>query len=257
MRLARQARGWRQEDVARRAGASQATVSRIERGHIASLSVGRVRAVASVLDVRVDLVPRWRGGELDRMLNRAHSMLHESVARSFRDDLPAWSLTPEVSFSIYGERGVIDILAWHPGRRALLVIELKTDVVDVNELVGTLDRKVRLAPRIAAERGLQAASTSTWLVIGESRTNRRRVEAHAAMLDGALPDDRRAIRRWLRDPVGTVRARSFWSDSHRQHGGRSAGPIRRVRPVAGAGSERVGAERVRSAKADDRLPVRE
>ena len=45
-------------------------------------------------------------------------------------------LAPEVSFSIYGERGVIDILAWHPGRRALLIIELKTDIVDVNELVG-------------------------------------------------------------------------------------------------------------------------
>ena len=67
--------------------------------------------------------------------------MHESVARVFRDELPAWMLAPEVSFSVYGERGVIDILAWHPGRRALLVIELKTDLVDMNELLGTFDRK--------------------------------------------------------------------------------------------------------------------
>jgi hypothetical protein len=28
-----------------------------------------------------------------------------------------------VTFSIYGERGSIDIVAWHPGRRALPIIE--------------------------------------------------------------------------------------------------------------------------------------
>lgn len=35
---------------------------------------------------------------------------------------------PEVSFSIYGQRGVIDILAWHAATRSLLVIELKTEM---------------------------------------------------------------------------------------------------------------------------------
>ena len=48
--------------------------------------------------------------------NRRHSTFHELVARWFGDVLPAWVLAPEVSYSIYGERGVIDILAWHPGR---------------------------------------------------------------------------------------------------------------------------------------------
>jgi hypothetical protein len=100
--------------------------------------------------MRVDLVGRWRAGDLDRLLNAGHSALHESVARYFAGDHPAWTLAPEVSFSIYGERGVVDIVAWHPGRRALLIIELKTDIADVNELVGTVDRKRRLGRRIAA-----------------------------------------------------------------------------------------------------------
>ena len=188
-----------------------------------------LRAVAAALDIRVDLVPRWRGGDLDRLLNRAHSRLHESVARMFRDELPAWSLAPEVSFAIYGERGVIDVLAWHPGRRALLVMELKTDVVDINELLGTLDRKRRLARKIAADRGWDPVSISAWLIIQDSRTSRRRVEAHAAMLAGALPDDRRAIRLWLRDPIGSVAGLTFWTDA-RAMGVRQANrPIRRVR----------------------------
>ena len=159
----------------------------MERGHLGSHSIDMIREVAAALDVRVDLMPRWRAGDLDRLLNRGHSALHESVARLFRDELPAWVLAPEVSFAVYGERGVIDILAWHPGRRALLVIELKTDLADMNELVGTFDRKRRLARQIALERGWDPVSVSAWLIVVGSRTNRRRVAAHEAMLRGALP----------------------------------------------------------------------
>ena len=115
-----------------------------------TLTLEVVRRITAALDIRVDLVARWRAGDLDRLLNSRHSALHEQVARMFRDDLPPWAIEPEVSFAVYGERGVIDIFAWHPGRRALLVIELKTDIVDVNDLVGTVDRKRRLARTIAA-----------------------------------------------------------------------------------------------------------
>ena len=221
--------GWRQKDLEAKSGVSQSAISRIERGQIGPQSIDSLRAVGAALDIRVDLVPRWRGGDLDRLLNRAHSMLHESVARWFRKELPEWILAPEVSFSIYGERGVIDILAWHPGRRALLVIELKTDIVDVNELVGTFDRKRRLAARIARERGLDPLTVSAWLIVSDSRTSRRRVAAHEAMLHGALPDDRRAIERWLRDPAASVAALSFWTGTRGAGTGRARRPIRRVR----------------------------
>jgi hypothetical protein len=86
------------------------------------------------------------------LLNARHSGLHELVARHLAG-LPEWVAQPEVSFAFYADRGVIDILAWHPGRRALLVIELKTDIADVNELVGTVDKKGRQAIEIAIERG--------------------------------------------------------------------------------------------------------
>ena len=75
-------------------------------------------------------------GNLDRMMSRRHSALHESATRAFAEQFPEWEIAPEASFSIYGERGVIDLLMWHPGRRALLVIELKDDIVDVGEMLG-------------------------------------------------------------------------------------------------------------------------
>jgi len=98
------------------------------------------------------------------------------MARSFAS-FDGWVTEPEVSFSIYGERGIIDVLAWHPGRRILLVIELKTEFVDVNELMGSVDRKRRLAAAIARERGWDSAAIGAWVVIADSRTNRRALAA--------------------------------------------------------------------------------
>jgi transcriptional regulator with XRE-family HTH domain len=240
IRLARQRLGWRQSDLAARSGLSQAFISKLERGHLGSQSIESVRAVAAALDIRVDLLPRWRAGDLDRLLNRGHSALHESVARMFSDELPAWILAPEVSFSIYGERGVIDILAWHSSRRALLVIELKTDLADMNELVGTFDKKRRLARVVARDRGWDPVTVSAWLIVSGNRTNRRRVEAHRAMLRAALPDGGRALRAWLRDPNRPISALSFWTDIPSGIGRPARGPIRRVRTRPRAPIERGG-----------------
>jgi hypothetical protein len=120
-------------------------VSRIERGHLRPLSVDAILRVAEALEIRIDWSPRWRGGDLDRMLNAGHAAMHNSVARLFRR-LP-WLMAPEVTFSIYGERGTIDILAFHPPTGALVVIELKTELVDVQDLIGSVDRYRRLAAK--------------------------------------------------------------------------------------------------------------
>ena len=213
IRAVRHRRGWRQLDLAARAGVSDVTVSRLERGHLDTLSIGTVRAVASALDVRVDLMARWRAGDLDRLLNAGHSALHDSVAAWFKEAFPAWELAPEVSFNIYGERGIVDIVAWHPGRRALLIIELKTDIADVNELVGTFDRKRRLAREIVKERGWLPTTVSGWVIVSAGRTNRARIAAHGAMLRAAFPLDGRSILAWLADPTRAIVALSMWSSA--------------------------------------------
>ncbi len=234
-------KGLRQCDLAPATGLSPATISRIERGHIDSLSLKTLRAVAAHLDIRLDLVPRWRGGDLDRLLNSRHSWLHELVARDF-GGRGGWIFRPEVSFSEFGERGVVDILAFHPGRRALLVIELKTDIADVNDLVGTIDRKERLARKVAAKLGWTVppdATVSAWIIVAPGRTNRRRVQAHGAMLRAAFPADGRAIKGWLDVPDRAIRCLSFWPDSHARNVGSVSGPIRRVRARPTAGSKRA------------------
>jgi hypothetical protein len=155
-------------------------------------------------------------------------VLHELVAKWFHG-LPGREVAPEVSFSIYGERGVIDILCWHAATRSLLVIELKTDIVDAQELVATIDRKQRLAAQIARERGWVAASVSRWVIVSPSRTNRRRVYAHAAMFRAAFPADGRHMRGWLRVPVGAVSAMSMWREAAAGSPTPLTSAVRRVR----------------------------
>jgi transcriptional regulator with XRE-family HTH domain len=209
-RAVRRRRGWRQQDVAERAGVSRPFVSLVERGHLDRVSLRTIRRIAAVLDIRIDLVARWRGGELDRLLGGRHSALAERVA-AYLTGLPGWAVAPEVSFSIYGERGVIDILAFHEPTGTLLVIELKTAIVDVNELVGNADRKRRLAARVAAERGWHASSVSCWVIVETGSTNRRRISAHRTMLRAAFPQSGRTMHGWLRRPAGRVAGLSMWS----------------------------------------------
>ncbi|MBA2719964.1 MAG: helix-turn-helix domain-containing protein [Chloroflexi bacterium] len=230
IRFLRIRRRWRQQDLADRARVSQSVVSRMERGHFGSVSLDKIRAVAAALDIRVDINARWRAGDLDRMLAAGHSALHEAVARRLLH-LDGWEFAPEVSFSKFGERGVIDILAWHVASTSLLVIELKTELVDFNEMLGTLDRKRRLAAEIARERGWleRAASVSVWLIVADSSTSRRRAADHATMLRAALPLDGRAIRSWLARPGSATGCLSFWSTGHAGTGTPPSALIRSTR----------------------------
>jgi transcriptional regulator with XRE-family HTH domain len=222
IRALRKRRRLSQRQLAGLGNVSQTTVSRVQRGHVGSLSLTMVRELVAQLDVRLDLDPRWRSGDLERLLNARHSALHEAVAMHL-SAFPGWVFRPEVSFSIYGKRGVIDILAFHERRLALVVIELKTRIVDVNELVGVMDRRERLSTQIAARFGWQAETVSVWVIVLADRTNRRRIEMHRSMLRAAFPQDGRAMEGWLRNPRGSVRALSFWRSRSPRVGRASAG----------------------------------
>jgi hypothetical protein len=194
------------------AGLADSTVSDIEMGCLASMSLATLRRVASQLQIQVEIRGRWRGGESERLLNRRHSLLAESVARSLGGH-SGWAFAAEVSFSVYGERGVVDQIGWHEASRHLLMIELKTELVDVNEMLGTLDRKARLAPAIAAERGWRPAAVSVWLIVADSRTNRRHAAQHSTLLRTRFALDGRSLPALLRHPSGPTTGLAFWTDS--------------------------------------------
>jgi hypothetical protein len=115
------------------------------------------------------------------------------------------------------------------------VIELKTEIVDMNDLMGLVDRKRRLATEIGRNRGWNAATVAVWVIVGDSSTNRRRVASHATTLRAAFPVDGRSIGSWLRDPAGPVACLSFWSDDRRASTKGGLATVKRVRrPTADA-----------------------
>lgn len=115
-----------------------------------------------------------------------------------------WVVLNEVTFAVFGERGSIDILAWHPPTRTLLVVEVKTEIASAEEMLRRHDVKVRLAPRICRERfGVNPLSVARLLVVEDSTTNRARTVRLGALL-GAYPLRGRELRKWLANPTGQV-----------------------------------------------------
>jgi len=193
----------RQEDVARRAACSQDEISLLERGRLDGMSLRRLRRIFRVFDADIVVVVRWRGGSLDHLLDARHAHLAESTIS--RLAAVGWKIQPEVSYSVFGERGSIDLLAWHESSRTLLVIELKTELTSVEETLRRHDSKVRLAPGIARERfGWDAALVARLLVLPEDRTARRRVEEHRATFRRVYPLGNAAVRRWISNPQGAM-----------------------------------------------------
>jgi transcriptional regulator with XRE-family HTH domain len=231
LRNVRLRRGLRQEDLAAAAGLSRSTISLIERGHCETLSLAAIRRAAGALDIRVDVLGRWRGGDSDRLLSRRHSHLAERFA-TFLASNPGWVIEPEVSFSIYGERGVVDQLAWHVASGHLLLIELKTEFVDVNEMLGTFDRKRRLATAIAATRGWCPTAVSAWLIVTDTKTNRRHAAQHSTLLRSRFQLDGRQLRPLLKRPSGPTTGLAFWTDSNPGSARPDRGPVRRPRAAS-------------------------
>lgn len=194
----RRRRGWRQDDLAAAIGVSRGLVSRVERGRADRLTLRTLEGMIDALGARLVWYLDWHGERLDRLLDAAHADLVDQLVRELQSC--GWVVATEVSFSIYGERGSIDVFAFYPPARAVLVSEAKSVIPDVSPTLMTLDRKARLAMGLARERGWDGRSVSRLLVVREGATARRRVAEHEATFASAFPIRGVAVRRWLRDP---------------------------------------------------------
>ena len=188
------------------ADVSRGVVARIEQGHADRVTVATLERVAAALDARSSCRLGWNGEGLDRLLDADHAAIVEQVVRDLLR-ATGWVVATEVSFNVYGERGSIDVLAFHPPTRVVLVVEVKSVVPDIQATLATLDRKVRLALGIARERGWSGgrgvsdswSSATTEPRDAGSRSMPRRSAAR-------FPIEPRVIRRWLHGPGSDVPA---------------------------------------------------
>lgn len=177
LRMLRIRRGWRLRDVADRCGLSTATIGRTELGSIGSLHA--IRAHAAALEVRAEWLLVGRGTDVVRLLDEEHAAIVEALAAAFRGD--GWRVEAEASYNEYGERGRVDLLALPSADGILAVVEVKTELADLQDLFGGLSAKARLAPRIARRLGWPAARVVTMVAVAATARNRSIVSAHPTL----------------------------------------------------------------------------
>jgi len=222
--------GLRQADVAERAEVSQQLVSLLEAGGLGRLSLGAARGIFRAMGAELVVTVRWRGAEVDRVRDEIHARVVAVVAALLEAE--GWLTAAEVSYSEFGERGSIDLLAFHPGTRILVVVEVKSEIASVEETLRRHDAKVRLAPKIARERfGWAAVGTCRLLAISDARTARRRVARHEGVFGRAYPVRGWAARGWLRHPFPGAGLLLFLSDTSGAGGRQGADTPRRVRAI--------------------------
>jgi transcriptional regulator with XRE-family HTH domain len=198
-----------QRELGRRAGLSQQAVSLVERGHGSRLSGVAMRRIFAALDARWE-----RGGDLDRFLDARHARL-VGIAVNLMRSL-GWQVEVEVTYSSFGERGSIDILAWWPPARIALVVEIKSELVSVEATLRKLDEKVRLTIDSIAETrfGERPRVVARLLILPDTTTERRRVSRADDALAAGLPLRGTPLRRWLRRPIEPIRGLLFVADTN-------------------------------------------
>jgi transcriptional regulator with XRE-family HTH domain len=233
VRARRHRRGWRLIDLAAAAGVGATACSDLERGRAGEMSVRAVRSICDAADLPVSWDVGWQRQLIDRLLDADHSALAAVVTR--RLERLGWTVRAEVSFNRYGERGRIDLLALHPAK-TVLVVELKTMIVDGQELIGGLDAKARIAPFVAHEIGWAPRLVVPAIIVADSTTARRHVKALAPLLSryslrgpGALA--------WLRAPAAPTTGLLM---------------LTKLPNTAGADARRAGRRRIRPIRARTR-----
>ena len=82
----------------------------------------KLERILGAMGARLAIRVLWHGEELDRLLDRNHAVIVEAMIGILQRH--GWLAFPEVTYSVWGERGSIDILAWHDPSRTLLAVEV-------------------------------------------------------------------------------------------------------------------------------------
>lgn len=200
-----------QRALAIAAGVPREDVMHIEAGDVGRVPLDRTRRVFVAAGGRTHLATWWNGAAADRILDERHAALVERAVGVFQRR--GWTTAVEVSFSEYGERGSVDVLAADQRHLAVAVGEIKSDLGSLEETNRRLDVKGRLAPVIAQRQfGWRPKVVGKILIVPEASTIRRIVAAHALTMASAYSTQGRAVRERIRDPSRSMSGLWFLSE---------------------------------------------
>lgn len=208
---------------------SQQTISLVERGHGAKLAGDTMRRLFAAVDASWEPHVSWRGGEVDRLLDEDHAALVSETVRRLR--ALGWEVLVEVTYSEYGERGSIDVMAARREALAVVSAEIKSDFVTADATVRKADEKDRLVRRVLCRDrfGFRPMHVGRLLVLPADDRSRGRIRRAAGILDAAFPSRGAKVRSWLRRPSGDVSGLLFFALTNGRSATRRGGGRFRVR----------------------------
>jgi hypothetical protein len=182
-----------------------------------------------------------------------HARCVAYVVRRLERD--GWLVAAEVEIGTRRFRGWIDVLAYRPADRALLVIEVKTVIDDVGRLLRTLGWYTR-SSRVAAEAlGWRPRQIVRVVAVLATEESDARIGANQALLRLELAGGAEQLLAWIRDssasrPDGAIamidpsnRGRR-WLRRTKADGRRSPSPYRDYRDAVARRSPASAARRV-------------
>lgn len=186
-----------QLDVAQAASLGPTTVHDIEVGHPGTIET-YVR-IADALHLRGEFElgdPRRREPAIRRAADPVHAAMGEALAARFRDR--GYRVGLDEPFQHYQFAGRADVVAWSAERSALLHIENKSRLDDIQDCFGVFNAKRHyLGTEMAARAGVVRWRSETHvMVVLWSAEVLRSLRAHASSFASVFPDPLDAFEFW-------------------------------------------------------------
>ena len=224
-----------QQELADAAGVSRASIASIESGR-ANPSIDVVERIAEALGLELELL-----GRPPIVLNspRQHDLVHARcsghVDRRFSGQ--SWPTCREVTIGRGRTRGWIDLLAFDPRRRLLVIVEIKTWIDDLGAIERQLDWYLREAPTVARELGWRPIRTIGWVLALASDEVDDAIRRNRVALSRSFPGRAASMRELLAGDGSSAATRGIalidprsrrrdWLMPSRVDGRRSVAPYR-------------------------------
>ena len=213
----------------------------VSRAHIASIESGRANpsldlawSIAERLGVDLQLLTPPPLVLDRRRSDLVHARCSAYVER--RMHAAGWLTAREVEVMEGRTHGWIDLLAFHPSSKLLVVVEIKTQLLDI----GAAERQIawyeREARAVARRRGWQPRRVCAWLVLLASEEVEAAISIHRQLLRRSFPDRAPGMRRVVVNEsaaaerglalIDPTSRRRDWLIGTRSDGRRSSSPYR-------------------------------
>jgi hypothetical protein len=127
-----------------------------------------------------------------------------------RLEAAGWIAVVEFSFNDYGDRGSVDVLGWRAGLSALLIVEVKSQLTDLQAMCRSVDTKARIVPRLVArDRGWRPRAVGVAIVLPDTAGQRKAVARRRAIFEASFPARTVEVRRWISEPSSSG-VRGIW-----------------------------------------------